>query len=69
MASYLIFARREYRQPLEQIGRLTIENGALPGAAPTAEVARRARKQFGGEAWVEMVALPEAAIVRVIPMP
>ena len=46
-----------------------IERGALAGDAPTAELARRAREQFGDEGWVEMVALPESAILRVIPMP
>lgn len=68
-AHYMIFARKEYPQPLEQIGKLMIERGALAGDAPTAELARRAREQFGDEGWVEMVALPETAILRVIPMP
>ena len=65
-ANYMIFARREYQQPLEHIGTVTVENSPTP--APTAELARRAREQFGGEGWVEMVAIPEAAMLRVIPM-
>lgn len=65
-ANYLIFARKEYQQPLEHIGALTVENGSK--AAPTIELARRAREQFGGEGWVEMIAIPEAATLRVIPM-
>jgi hypothetical protein len=66
MATYMIFARKEYTQPLEHIGMVTVENG--PTSAPTADLVRRAQEQFGGEGWVEMIAIPEAATLRVIPM-
>ncbi|MGH2521071.1 MAG: hypothetical protein ACRDH2_01090 [Anaerolineales bacterium] len=62
-ANYLIFARRAYQQPLEWIGDLRFDVEPTPEALD-----QRAREQFGGESWVEMVAIPEAAIVRVIPM-
>jgi hypothetical protein len=68
MPTYLIFARKAYHLPLEWIGQLLVENGALPTSAETAELARRARDQFGAEGWVEMVAIPAAAAVRVMPM-
>ena len=67
MKEYLIFARKEYQQPLEWIGKLTVENGSA-AAAPTADLIERARGQFGGEGWVEMIAIPDKAVVRVIPM-
>jgi hypothetical protein len=68
MPTYLIFARKAYQQPLEWIGQLLVESGATPAEAETAELAGRARKQFGSEGWVEMVAIPASAVVRVIPM-
>ncbi len=67
-ANYMIFARKEYQQPLEHIGALTVEIGSTPDDALTTELLPRAREQFGGEGWVEMVAIPETAVVRVIPM-
>ena len=67
MPAYLIFARKAYQQPLEAIGQLAVESAATPGAAATADLARRAQEQFGTEGWVEMVAIPASAIVRVIP--
>jgi hypothetical protein len=68
MPTYLIFARKAYQRPLEWIGQLLAESGATPAEAETVELARRARDQFGGEGWVEMVAIPASAVVRVIPM-
>jgi hypothetical protein len=68
MPTYLIFARKAYQQPLEWIGQLMVEDGATPTDAETAELARRAQEQFGSEGWVEMVAIPASAVVRVIPM-
>ena len=67
MPAYLIFARKVYQQPLEAIGQLTVESAAPPAAAAPADLARRAREQFGAEGWVEMVAIPASAVVRVIP--
>ena len=60
---YLIFARKAYPQPLECIGALK-----LAVDAPKAELDQRAREQFGAEGWVEMVAIPDKSIVRVIPL-
>jgi hypothetical protein len=68
MPTYLIFARKAYQQPLEWIGQLMLENGNTPADTETAILERRAREQFGGEGWVEMVAIPASAVVRVIPM-
>ncbi|MBI3362413.1 MAG: hypothetical protein HY023_15035 [Chloroflexi bacterium] len=65
-ASYLIFARKEYQKPLEWIGRLSAP--ANESVMTQAELRRRAREAFGDEGWVEMVAIPETAILRVIPM-
>ena len=67
-ASYLVFARKEYQQPLEWIGRVVVEAAPAPEGAVQAEVGRQAREQFGEAGWVEMVAVPETAIRRVIPM-
>lgn len=63
MTGYFIFARKEYHQPLEYIGALQVQAGA-----PPTELDRRARAQFGSEGWVEMVAVPETSVVRVIPV-
>jgi hypothetical protein len=68
MPTYLIFARKAYQQPLEWIGQLMAESSATPADAETVELGRRAREQFGSEGWVEMVAIPASAVVRVIPM-
>jgi hypothetical protein len=68
MPNYLIFARKAYQQPLEWIGQLATESGTPAADAETAELARLAREQFGAEGWVEMVAIPASAVVRVIPM-
>ena len=67
-ASYLIFGRKTYQQPLEWIGQLTVENGSTPKAGMAAELVEQAREQFGREGWVEMIAIPERSVVRVIPM-
>lgn len=66
-AHYLIFARKAYQQSLEYLGQLAVEK-ATSSEAPAAELARRAREQFGGEGWLEMVAIPEEAALRVIPV-
>lgn len=62
-SGYLIFARKEYPQPLECLGTLTVENDS----AARDELSRIARESFG-EGWIEMVAIPETAAIRVIPM-
>lgn len=66
---YLIFARREYQRPLEWIGRLPDdgEDGHQDVQAFEA-VQRQARERFGSDEWIEMVAVPERALVRVIPL-
>ncbi len=68
--SYLIFARREYQLPLEWIGRLE-DQGAADQAGEEEEseaVQRHALERFGDDGWIEMVAVPERALVRVIPL-
>ncbi|MEK7311318.1 MAG: hypothetical protein AAB382_05045 [Chloroflexota bacterium] len=62
-SSYLIFARKEYQQPLECLGTLTVDNES----ATRDELSRIARESFG-EGWIEMAAIPETAALRVIPM-
>ncbi len=62
MAAFLIFARTADQQPLEWIGALAFDGETTP-----AELSQRARAEFGAHGWVEMVAIPEQAIVRVIP--
>lgn len=66
---YLIFARREYQSPLEWIGRLQGEevNGGQ-GDQAAELVQRLALQRFGDAEWIEMVAVPERALVRVIPL-
>jgi hypothetical protein len=59
---YLIFARKEYQQPLELIGEMKFD-----GTPPEPELNSRARTQFDGDGWLEMVAVPDASIISVIP--
>lgn len=66
---YLIFARREYQRPLEWIGRLQDDGtGGGNGDQPANWVQRQALESFGDAEWIEMVAVPERALVRVIPL-
>jgi hypothetical protein len=51
--TYLVFARREYSEPLTQIGRVEM--------ATPASVRAAAAQQFG-EDWLELVAVPENQI-------
>lgn len=60
---YLVFARKEYQQPLECLGEAAIESES----AAQDELMRITRERFG-EGWIEMVAVPESAVVRIIPM-
>jgi hypothetical protein len=66
---YLIFARREYQRPLEWIGRLRDDGaGEDQGDRATESVQRQALERFGDAEWIELVAVPESALVRVIPL-
>ena len=62
MTNYLIFARKEYQQPLEMIGVLEFD-----GDPTEAELDTRARTEFGGGGWLELIAVPESVITHVIP--
>ncbi len=66
---YLIFARREFQRPLEWIGRLQ-DDGAGGGRGDRAaeSIQHQALERFGDAEWIEMVAVPERALVRVIPL-
>jgi len=61
MTDYLIFARKAYQQPLELLGHVRVEAGKT-------QLVEQARQQFGVEGWIEMIAIPQAAITRVIPV-
>ena len=50
---YVVFARREYSEPLTEIGKLELPAGAALGGAVT--------RQYG-EQWLELVAIPEREI-------
>ena len=65
MTEYLIFARKAYQQPLELLGAVRVEGEAELGETRLTE---QARGQFGGEDWIEMIAIPESAIAQVIPV-
>jgi hypothetical protein len=65
MTDYLIFARKAYQQPLELLGLLRVEGEAEAGETRLTE---QARGQFGGEGWIEMIAIPQSAIAQVIPV-
>ncbi len=64
MTDYLVFGRKAYEQPLELLGQVRVE-----GEAPeeTSRLVEQARRQFGVEGWIEMIAIPHSAAVRVIP--
>ncbi len=64
MTDYLVFARREYQQPLELLGQMRVD-GPLPADRP--RLADQARRQYGLEGWIEMIAIPQTALIRVIP--
>jgi hypothetical protein len=66
---YLIFARREYQRPLEWIGRLQDEGAGGGQDDDSAEsVQRQVLEHYGDAEWIEMLAVPEGALVRVIPL-
>ena len=62
MLTYLIFARKEYQQPLELIGDINFD-----GMPSESELDKRARSQFNGNGWLEMVAVPVTSVINVIP--
>jgi hypothetical protein len=62
---YLIFAHKSYDQPLELLGPLRMEGDAEVDRNQLVEVACG---QFGREEWIEMIAIPQSAVVRVIPV-
>ena len=65
MTDYLVFGRRAYQQPLELLGTTRVE------AAPPddrASLVAQARKQYGSDGWIEMIAIPRSADIRVIPV-
>lgn len=56
---YLIYGRKTYPQPLEYIDALTVDDpGSLQHAAD---------QLIGQQDWVELIAFPESAMIRVIP--
>ena len=65
MSDYLIFGRRAYQQPLEQLGTTRVE-GELP--EDKARLVEQARQQYGANGWIEMIAIPRSAAIRVIPV-
>jgi len=65
MTDYLIFARKAYQQPLELLGQVRL--GGQPPAARD-ELVELARQQFSLDGWIEMIAVPQAAAIHVIPI-
>ncbi len=69
LMGYLVFARQEYQRPLEWIGRLQDDGVAGDQGDLAAElVQQQALERFGDDEWIEMVAVPERALVTVIPL-
>jgi hypothetical protein len=65
MTDYLIFARQTYQQPLELLGPMSFV-GEPPGEQP--RLVEQACQQFGKEGWIEMIAIPQTAVIHVIPI-
>jgi hypothetical protein len=65
MNDYLVFGRQAYQQPLELLGTTRVE-AQLP--QDQARLVEQARQQFGAEGWIEMIAIPASAAIRVIPV-
>jgi hypothetical protein len=65
MSDYLIFARKTYPQPLELLGQIRVA-GEPPNDKPG--LVEQSRQQFGVEGWIEMIAIPQTAAIRVIPI-
>ena len=51
--TWFVFGRREYQEPLTQIGRLELAAGA--------SVSEATRQEYGDQ-WLELVAIPESRI-------
>jgi len=51
--TWVVFARREYKEPLTRIGTLELAPG---------EDVKRAATRAHGESWLELVAVPESRI-------
>ena len=64
VTEFLIFAHKSYQQPLELLGPLRVERDAQANQTPLIELAHG---QFGSEDWIEMIAVPQSAVVQVIP--
>lgn len=65
MTDYLIFARRTYQEPLELLGPLRVE-GEEEG--DQTRLIEQTCGQFGKDGWIEMIAIPESSMARVIPV-
>jgi len=65
MTEYLVFARKLYERPLELVGALRIADDA---ASNPTRVSAQARAQFNEPDWIEMIAIPSAALTQVIPI-
>jgi hypothetical protein len=65
MTEYLIFAHKSYEQPLELLGPLRLEGEA---EMDHSRLVAEACGQFGREEWIEMIAIPQSAVVQVIPI-
>jgi len=65
MNEYFVFARKLYERPLELLGALRVEDDA---ASDSTRLSEQARAQFGGTDWIEMIAIPSAALTQVIPI-
>ena len=64
VTEYLIFAHKSYQQPLELLGSLRVEREA---DADQTRLVELAHGQFGREEWIDMIAVPQSAVVQVIP--
>jgi hypothetical protein len=65
MSDYLIFGRRAYQQPLEQLGTTRLEE---EWPEDKTRLVEQARRQYGADGWIEMIAIPRSAAIRVIPV-
>lgn len=57
--TYQIFGRRIYDQPLQYIDKLSVTDSNT--------LEQNALQRVGETGWVELIALPESAIIQVIP--
>jgi hypothetical protein len=52
--TYHVYGRTQYEQPLEFVRKVTVAQDEKPPVP-------------GGQDWLELIAFPEAAVVRVLP--